>query len=997
MSKRDSDSLQSDGPQSKKLRLADSIFDDLSKKVRWNDIERTLTVADASSVATAEPGWIEGRVRMIFKRKDKTEAQLCSSEGLQLRILICCPGFADFKFAVGQQVRLSLRGACVRKTKGGSSAPNFMQFSLDFNEGASIQFISGGKTMRDGEVLDMWQTRDQALNNDELMESPEDRHKDWYSTPAAPPPDFCFDEAPADLERKGSEPPLSLREASSSLSTSSPSTPGKDNSVSPELSIAVGGEDISDEGVQRAAKSGKFHRMNASETVKPHEVESKQELSALEREASSSPNAIVGVTPSLDLSKAEREPHEHEKVTSASPPPSPPRRNPSLDLVAGISSEGGAYPPLADIVKNQFTQVIGIVAATEEPIVTCKGDHKVTMMLVDPSKFQYGAGFKVTFFIRPGFAQLLPSPSIGHVLLLKNVKTADWYGNVNGTIYAEKLKWIAYNPSTGKVYFSPGADSLSAPFGPAFNPFYKAKEQEIGYFVQLGEWWRAVKEEEECGVLEIQDYSRNRKEHRLFGDCDVNVFFNATVEVVKHYDRGEHDQSMLLLSDYTPHRLLSSSGPYGQWAISALTSKIPEEVLGQMTVGSFWRIKNIRLKLGREGNLEIDLFAAECSEINDEDHANDQHMQALLKRKETYLLEHPPEVGGGQRPSDNALSAISDIVGNGHYNIIAELLFRNNALDDVSDLYVTDYTDNSLLATYKPNALERVLDGRPISFFKIGAWGERDIVRDMEVGCIYQISDVRVSLDRNGGLKGGLKYPNQRITKVNIKKNDSPAVIALFKRKGELKHRMSKSSEVPLAQTPKDDYEPDIGVAVRSRHTDQPKSTIEEIKGATKCPNKYRLVARVVDFFPMDISDFTVRRCRKCKKMIPDNRNACTLCDDMSGELVEWVFRFFFILEDTSKEKILVDICSEAKVFLAGLDPCDLHSDRNALMALKRRLRGCLGNLVEVHEGLKRQELVEAQYGPFLDLAIKSWEVDDADRKKVVYSLTGCEAVMPIR
>lgn len=64
-------------------------------------------------------------------------------------------------------------------------------------------------------------------------------------------------------------------------------------------------------------------------------------------------------------------------------------------------------------------------------------------------------------------------------------------------------------------------------------------------------------------------------------------------------------------------------------------------------------------------------------------------------------------------------------------------------------------------------------------------------------------------------------------------------------------------------------------------------------------------------------------------------------------------------------------------------------------MAVKRRFRTLLGNLVEVHQGFKRQETVQAEYGSYLDIVVKSWEVIKDDRTTVVYSLTGCRAPEP--
>lgn len=57
------------------------------------------------------------------------------------------------------------------------------------------------------------------------------------------------------------------------------------------------------------------------------------------------------------------------------------------------------------------------------------------------------------------------------------------------------------------------------------------------------------------------------------------------------------------------------------------------------------------------------------------------------------------------------------------------------------------------------------------------------------------------------------------------------------------------------------------------------------------------------------------------------------------------------------------------------------------------RLQICLGNLIEVHEGLKENKVITCTYGPYLDLGIKSWQILDEEKKFTVYALTGCELI----
>lgn len=119
------------------------------------------------------------------------------------------------------------------------------------------------------------------------------------------------------------------------------------------------------------------------------------------------------------------------------------------------------------------------------------------------------------------------------MLLLRDVKASAWKSRINGIVYTFKLKWSAYNPDTGKVYYPDGPSSSSpGSFGSVFDACYQPRESEIQYCAQLGEWWRAKKEEAEHGVIQIADFSNGpSRKHCLIGTCDVKVFFDATVEV----------------------------------------------------------------------------------------------------------------------------------------------------------------------------------------------------------------------------------------------------------------------------------------------------------------------------------------------------------------------------------------------------------------------------------------------------------------------------------
>lgn len=182
-------------------------------------------------------------------------------------------------------------------------------------------------------------------------------------------------------------------------------------------------------------------------------------------------------------------------------------------------------------------------------------------------------------------------------------------------------------------------------------------------------------------------------------------------------------------------------------------------------------------------------------------------------------------------------------------------------------------------------------NGQPV--FRIGVWGERDIVREMEYGSIYQFTDINIQTDYDGGFKGKLYRANDNIKKVSIRRGgDNDVLQALLKyanlfcnayatdlfmqlrRKAAFLNMATtvNKSEVPPPCVPEVPIPENMHKTtnstehiLRTHHANQPKATIKQIRANEKYPNKFRLVARIVDFAPLNIKDFTRRRCHSCK------------------------------------------------------------------------------------------------------------------------------------
>jgi hypothetical protein len=67
------------------------------------------------------------------------------------------------------------------------------------------------------------------------------------------------------------------------------------------------------------------------------------------------------------------------------------------------------------------------------------------------------------------------------------------------------------------------------------------------------------------------------------------------------------------------------------------------------------------------------------------------------------------------------------------------------------------------------------------------------------------------------------------------------------------------------------------------------------------------------------------------------------------------------------------------------LPPVHFYDDQQALERFKKRLIPLLGNLVEVHEGIEREEAIAVE-SPEVMFTIESWEIN-GDRG---YSLVDC-------
>jgi len=185
-------------------------------------------------------------------------------------------------------------------------------------------------------------------------------------------------------------------------------------------------------------------------------------------------------------------------------------------------------------------------------------------------------------------------------------------------------------------------------------------------------------------------------------------------------------------------------------------------------------------------------------------------------------------------------------------------------------LYVTDYTEPPVAAALPRGAFESWAKGLDKYVFKISLKdGQENVSKYVKPGQLCSIQRLRViNSVVEGQLHGRVGGGEMLIRRIHADWEESEAVMALLMSvfsilefcvgfDGERRRRNQWQHAYQAAADPKH--------ATRSTKYG-PHKTIAQIKNENKLPDKFRLVARVVDFAPFDVRDFVVSKCSGCQE-----------------------------------------------------------------------------------------------------------------------------------
>ncbi|CCL99996.1 uncharacterized protein FIBRA_02021 [Fibroporia radiculosa] len=643
--------------------------------------------------------------------------------------------------------------------------------------------------------------------------------------------------------------------------------------------------------------------------------------------------------------------------------------------------------------KGKSYNVMGVVQSTGSIETTRTNEWKIRLHLVDPGVHVSG-GFSVNCFGKT--KDSLPTPCPGNILVIRQLQGDSHQGRPCGTA-------PSYKPWSWAIV-DIRADEQMIPDNGVGKCRFQPDASEMRHCVRLNDWWKDTESNASVdqGTVHQIDSGTKRatsgRVHRTISEASPFVepqgYFNCTVEVLYGHENYNQVYS-LYVTDYTQNQNLIPVER--EWCPPQLSKKILKLELfdgaalkgPSLKQGDYYFFGNVRMKVSSGGYWEASFSQTRSMNKLDEDNLEDEpHFAELLKRKVQWATEVK------NIPDSFPHRLIEEVEADRMFCCTVEVL-AVSPKDGYTLLYVTDYTACSELApvaatiTGSGDMQDRIVK---ISL----AAGQAQTAASLEPGDFVSIKNLRLRPSSNTFKKlvGRLGGEQRLINKLQANNNKNDALQALLRRKEEWEAR-TKAKVKRSMQASRNHRKSRPAIESSTSIADHPKqqlnagslTSIKEVKTSEKCPNKFRIRARIVDFFPDHLVDFAARRCTKCGEDISSHYRICSRCDDAmdpeGNTNVRTLYQFWFRVEDEVGDELQVAVCDEECTLLKDLEAAGLREDEEALEEFTQRLRPLVGNLLAVHDGIPQRaagEVLPPLDAPFLTMTIGSWPlVDEQD------------------
>ncbi|ESK94196.1 hypothetical protein Moror_8396 [Moniliophthora roreri MCA 2997] len=1014
-----------------------SLFDD-DKQQTW--ISNLCNGTDGS-------GFLQGKVHMIWSLGKKQHILLETQESSIGKALVRVDVFfqgrcaeilkeRQVQFGVQDEIQLALRGARMEKKE--SRSRTSYDIMLKYSEGAQLKFLKRKRGSDNLGVVDTWYiTQESAPQEEDWFDPPAPRTLEcapksltqlnlpsitpFHEHVAMPPPSTPPE--PEHIVIKSESPEPDLLEPKKLLSIQKEHKSVEDGEIpvrveNPQPLITDSPDAAPSSGTAAAERAPAPplppKKLSKKERKKLRQVEhqallQKQREMLVSEQQKPSTNGIssgrsgtpqdIAAQPTAEASSKVDTVEDVASVPVTAPlKPSLPPANPAapspINMKAGRKTRYTNFIALADIKAPAICTVAGIVVSLPETMTTRNGDLSCTLKIVDPSNCKMEDdsyrqapkySMSVPCFTRQ-YSKWLPCPTVGDVVILKDVKASNWHGGTNLTGYGDKLQWAIYSPKEQKIHHGDIADIphderlRKDGRGHLHTPFYQPRDvDEILYCKKLVEWWDAIEKERErflSSIINLGDedgqpveglsYNRTARPHWMMKDAKASSvssgYFDTTVEVVFRFQPQDNDKFFLLfVTDYTENDAFE---PFNNSAVHESLAKsiarlecwdASSKVAAQFSVGDYLSLKNVRCRVNNSGSYELKMQEPKLFPLKDTDAAHNVALAELLKRKKAHQDQH-----GSNDPAELEHRLLKNADLRKISSFVVEILHIASSTGSAgSCLYVSDFTHNPILqGTRLVSKLPQTLDGRVLKVLLFDCHVELD--KKLRLGDIVSIRKARITKSyaedevnmKLGGnellitrLNPGVDSHKTLIEQLKGQKADWEASRTDASATASLKAvRQDSRGQEPLTPTTPRPPERtlDVSAEIPKKRKRLHYTPVKEVQAVKSFPERFRIYARIVDFFPT-VQEFVHRSCSRCGKDVPVNQRACFSCNDSDHEYVQLEYRFWLKLEDEEGTQIIVSVTDNYPV-VRELPRADLAEDKDAYATACRLLDVFFGN-----------------------------------------------------
>ncbi|EIN07216.1 hypothetical protein PUNSTDRAFT_127012 [Punctularia strigosozonata HHB-11173 SS5] len=654
------------------------------------------------------------------------------------------------------------------------------------------------------------------------------------------------------------------------------------------------------------------------------------------------------------------------------------------------------YSRLSELAKNGEVDIICVVTSggdIYEPKVQAQ-DFRLSIRLVDPSLGTEAGGAEWTAILFKPAKEQLPQIVAGNIVVLHcmkvdlQVRTYSKNGASGINLVGYKtFRWAVYNPVTKQMRRGPGEH------GVIIEPAQSGVSE---YLQQLASWWNSTRRPGESlpdsGVEHqiVQRAAKSRRQHCLISEA--SGYFTCTLEIVAR-DRTREDTAnpqVIYATDYTEREGLEED-PCKE-GNSKMFHKIirvemwdeAAKLANEMHPGEFWRMDNVRMmeKSTYSGYVEAKFVEGKKARLLDEKKdSNDQHLSALLKRKEKLALHQPYD--------SNPHLLLQDVIEEKFCNLTLEIL--HIAHEEETVIYGTDYTRNPYMLDASRGLVGQPwsegLEGRILRIVLEGDQADR--VKQLGY---YELRSVRLHMTRvkDNQLICKLGGSGRLIVKIN-EKGSNPHFKELLRRKSEWTSKQETITttfatpfkQETIVQTPEVKMETDeasvedfTGVIPPQESGHNPMSAVDAIQNCEPRLQKFTLRAHIIKFGPRRLQEWIVRRCSRCNEYLQPCMQRCFACYESTGLddlAVDHRCNGYLELEDETGLTMTVAV-TEATAFIGAHSQS--HDDLSE--RLSTSLCRLLGNCMRVRQQAELGHPLGNQT-PWFNMVIASWPCDSTE------------------